>query len=82
MFADVRYGQESISKQPWYILPAVMVVFSCSHAHVSQSTEIRSACCDHVADCLVTLHFIGSGFECNVDKQSLRNFITEFKPIM
>jgi len=26
MFADVRCGQVSISKQPWYILPAVMVV--------------------------------------------------------
>jgi len=26
MFADVRCGQESISKQPWYILPAVMVI--------------------------------------------------------
>ena len=26
MFVDVRCGQESISKQPWYILPAVMVV--------------------------------------------------------
>jgi len=26
MFADVRCGQESISKQPWYTLPAVMVV--------------------------------------------------------
>jgi len=26
MFADVRCGQESISKQPWYILPAVMMV--------------------------------------------------------
>ena len=26
MFADVRCGQESISKQPWYILPAGMVV--------------------------------------------------------
>jgi len=26
MFADVRCGQESISKQPWKILPAVMVV--------------------------------------------------------
>jgi len=28
MFADVRCGQESISKLPWYILPAVMVVLS------------------------------------------------------
>jgi len=26
MFIDVRCGQESISKQPWYILPAVVVV--------------------------------------------------------
>jgi len=26
MFADVRCGQESISKQLWYILPAAMVV--------------------------------------------------------
>jgi len=26
MFVDVQCGQESISKQPWYILPAVMVV--------------------------------------------------------
>jgi len=26
MFADVPCGQESISKQAWYILPAVMVV--------------------------------------------------------
>jgi len=36
--------------------------FACSHARVSPSAEIRSACCNHVADCLVTLHFIGSGF--------------------
>jgi len=36
--------------------------FACSHAGVSQSVEIRSACCNHVADFLVTLHFIGSGF--------------------
>jgi len=28
MFADVRCGQENISKQPWYIFPAVMVVLS------------------------------------------------------
>jgi len=27
MFTDIRCCQESISKQPWYILPAVMVVF-------------------------------------------------------
>jgi len=60
MFADVRRGQESISKQPWYILPAVMR-FACSHARISQSAEIRSAFCNHVADCLVTLHFNGSG---------------------
>jgi len=26
MFADVWCGQESIPKQPWYILPAVIVV--------------------------------------------------------
>jgi len=26
MLADVRCDQESVSKQPWYILPAVMVV--------------------------------------------------------
>jgi len=26
MLFDVRCGQESISKQPWFILPAVMVV--------------------------------------------------------
>jgi len=36
--------------------------FACSHAHVSQSAEIRSAYCNHVADCLVRLHFIGSSF--------------------
>jgi len=28
MFADIQCGQESISKQPWYNLPAVMVVLS------------------------------------------------------
>jgi len=61
MFADVQCGQESISKQPWYILPAVNRGFACSHARLSQSAEIRSACCNHVADCLITLHFIGSG---------------------
>ena len=27
MFVDVRFGQESISKQPWYILPAVTHAF-------------------------------------------------------
>jgi len=26
MLFDIRCGQESISKQPWYILPAVMMV--------------------------------------------------------
>jgi len=36
--------------------------FACIHARVLQSAEITSACCNHVADCLVTLHFIGSGF--------------------
>jgi len=61
MLADVRCGQESISKQPWYFLPAVMMVFP-AVAHAFRSVEIRSACCNHAADCLVTLHFIGSGF--------------------
>jgi len=55
MLFDVRCGQESISRQTWYILPAVKHVFR-------RGAEIRSACCNHVADCLVTLHFIGSGF--------------------
>ena len=56
--------------------------FACSHTRVLQSAEIRSACCNHVPDCLVTLHLIGSGFYCNVDKQSLRNFLTELKRMM
>jgi len=54
MFADVRWSGEHFK--------ATMVYFACSHARISQSAEIRSACCNHVADCLVTLHFIGSGF--------------------
>jgi len=36
--------------------------FACSHTRVSASAEIRSDCCNLMADCLVTLHFIWSGF--------------------
>jgi len=54
MLFDVRCGQEGISKQPWYILPALTHAFG-------RGPEIRWACCNHVVDCLVTLHFIGSG---------------------
>ena len=44
-----------------------MVYFACSyggfaysHARVSQSAEIRSACCNHVADCLVYCISLGA----------------------
>jgi len=62
MLFDVRCGQESISEQPWYILSAVMVVLPAVTHAFRRDADIKSACCNHMADFLVTLHFIGSSF--------------------
>ena len=75
MFSSIKYEhfvQVSSNQKHVFIIfatvwsgehfKATVVYFACSHARVSQSAEIRSACCNRVADCLVTLHFIGCGF--------------------